>query len=109
MSQRELGWVAGILEGEGCFSAYKNKWKEKTYLHAKIEVQSADRDVIDRIYEYTKLGTIGGPYKTRSAKHSPMHSWRVQGDDAKTLMRVVFDLMGKRRQEKIKLVLDTTR
>lgn len=109
MSEREIGWVAGILEGEGCFSVLKNRSSKKIYLHAKVHIQSSDRDVVEKIQSFSGLGTVAGPFKTRSAKHSPMHSWQTQGDDARTLMNLILPQMGIRRKKKIKQVLETCR
>ena len=106
MKQFELGYVVGLLEGEGCFSLRQsgpaNKYRRK---YASVEVQSADRDVLERLLEYLGVGTIGGPYKTREKHHAPMYSWRVSTDVAIAVMKLVLPHMSARRRDRIEEVI----
>jgi hypothetical protein len=51
----ELWWVAGFLEGEGCFGYWESK---PGYPYVSIDVQSADRDVLERLVTYTVIETL---------------------------------------------------
>jgi hypothetical protein len=103
MSDFELGWVVGLLEGEGCFSIDRPANRPNVYV--RVEVQTADRDVLERLAEYTGLAGVYGPYKTRSKKHAPMFGWHVTGKIAVELMELVRNHMGGRRQRRIGEVL----
>lgn len=103
MSKYEMGWVAGLLEGEGCFTQRKNGTGTKIY--PAIDVQSGDRDVIEKLIAYTGLGNIGGPYKTRSPKHTPMFGWKMSSASARLIMTTLIPHMCERRKTRIEEVL----
>lgn len=101
MSKFELGWVAGLLEGEGCFTARAPK-KSSTKLYLSVDVQSGDRDVIERLIQYTGLGKLGGPYKTRARHHTPMYGWKLSSQPAEILMETILPHMCGRRADRIR-------
>ncbi len=96
MKKTDLHWLAGIIEGEGCFSNSLGSGSIKP----RIQVQSADLDVLEKlklIYD----APIGGPFKTRAKHHSPMYCWNVNGERARELIGIIRPLMSKRRQGQI--------
>jgi hypothetical protein len=102
MSKHELWWVAGFLEGEGCFSRRES---HPGYSYPNIDVQTSDRDVLDRLVEITGTGRVSGPFATRAAHHRPMYGWKKVGKEARELMVLLAPLMGERRREKIEEIL----
>ena len=102
MTDTQRGWLAGVLEGEGYFHSAKQG--DRSY--PRIAVTMCDLDVLVRLQEVTGVGTIDGPHKTRSDKHTPTYQWRVQRkNDAIAVMRLVSPMMGTRRQARIEAVL----
>ena len=102
MKDRELGWLAGLLEGEGCFCLMVNKTNGRRYI--KISLDMTDEDTVKRASEYAGVGTLGGPYSRGSNKS--VWIWQVQKQaDAAALMMMLFPLMGQRRQDKISELL----
>jgi hypothetical protein len=102
ISQREMAWLAGLIEGEGCFG-----WNKSNF--GSITIGMSDRDVIERaavilgktekIHERTlRSGAIG---------KKPLFYVRVTGTRAIGWMMTLYSFMGQRRQEKIRAVLAT--
>lgn len=87
-----VAWVAGILEGEGCFDVHKG-------VYPRIRVKMGDKDVIDRISKLWKCRTA--ERKDNRPRCSCMYEASVTGDRALQWMRSIFALMGERRRAKI--------
>ena len=119
MEKHELYWIAGILEGEGCFSPHKGKPRKdgSRAIKAYIQLHMRDEDIVRRVCECTGVGKVYGPYHfTRNyagatkaydkSKHSGQYRWCVTGDEALELLKELYPLMGERRREKIDEVYD---
>lgn len=105
LSELELGWVAGLLEGEGCFTIKKGKRKNGFSCTPAVRVVSTDRDVIDRLHKLVPAGGVCEPTrKTKGGKQ--IYSWSLQSTEAVLdLLVVVLPLMGERRQNRIREIL----
>lgn len=101
----ELHWVAGLLEGEGCFTPKSRKLRDRTSFNPLIQVTSTDRDVLERLVSLVG-GRIGGPYPTRRETHRPTYQWQFAGERARELMVLVRPLMFERRQKQIDIAID---
>ena len=104
MDDTDLCWLAGILEGEGCFQL-------KTYpgnkrLGPAITLGMTDRDVVARAGRL-----LGGQqraprmYYPANPKHKPKYIWRVSGGRAVGILWALLPLMGERRAAKIRSLL----
>jgi hypothetical protein len=98
-----LGWVAGLVEGEGWLGL--TKWGGP-----QVVVQMVDRDVIDRLHEWTGVGHVTGPYRLKEADRQPTWKWAVTArDDAAWLIGKLTPLFGQRRRARAVEVLDAYR
>lgn len=95
-----LGYVAGVLEGEGCFTTQTNGYSPK------IQVSMTDLDVLERVQDYFSCGNIV-PIKKRQAHWKDAWIWRCSGNDAATVMDAIYPYMSARRKEKIDEVRKT--
>src|SRR5258705_2471558 len=105
--QLTVGYLAGIIEGEG--SIQFNKWKRKTP-SAKVCVSMTDLDTIQRLQEMSELGSVTGPYTrhSRNPLHKPYYMWTVyRAVDVLLLLETILPLMSKRRTEKIMEAIET--
>jgi hypothetical protein len=108
-NERERGWVAGLLEGEGCFIVVKESFKRKDGTHQlapRVQLKMTDRDVVERfanLVEYKNKITTFYP----KGNHKPTYTVVIRGNLAIELMLVVRDLMGERRRQKIDEILAT--
>lgn len=109
MTEAELAWLAGLLEGEGSFLLAYSRFNGKRYTYARISVQMADRDVIERVASLTKTkckiftDKVRATEKIRASK--PLHRAWVNGAAAVELMVQLRPWMGQRRQIRIDEVL----
>jgi hypothetical protein len=107
MNDLEVGWLAGILDGEGSFTAHQEKAKTKNgtvYINnrARIRCQMTDKDVIERLQQVTEAGTVSGPLKQHGLGTLPTWTWQVSRlGDVKRITDAIYSLMSLRRQAKI--------
>ena len=66
-----LGWAAGFLEGEGCFSNVG----ESEYT---IDACQVNRDVLDRLQSLFG-GKIYGPRTNKGRLGGPIFDWKLYG------------------------------
>jgi LAGLIDADG-like domain len=100
MEDLVLGWIAGLLEGEGCFHLERGRYP-------RISLQMADEDVVRRLAELTGMGGVRGPYYPSGRDHKPIWRWLVcDRTHVETLLRLIQPLMGTRRQAKIEQCLN---
>lgn len=59
MSDAEKGWVAGIIEGEGCLRFYDSTAGKSATCTASVVVVMTDEDVIRSLWYVTGLGNFG--------------------------------------------------
>ena len=107
MTDTQLGWVAGFLEGEGCFYIRRNgKWH-----YPSIRVQSVDVDALEKLRNFTGVGWVYGPYEPRRNGISKQRYWcwaLDSRDQVNMLLKKILPLMSQRRAKRIKEILNGT-
>lgn len=100
----DLAWVAGLLEGEGCFAFKKDKRSSR--LDCIVKCSMTDKDVLGRLKQKVG-GRLTGPYKNGKPKHyKPIYQWSLyKQEEVNSLLLNLAPLMGSRRQEKIYILL----
>ena len=95
MNKTETAWLAGLLEGEGCFHTVGGT--------PAVTLLMTDRDIVYRVATLfaTKV------YPVKNSRLGTKQAWRTiaYGDIAIRIMRLVEPHMGKRRRAKIHSVL----
>ena len=92
----DLCWLAGLIEGEGCFCTKKN-WGSPT-----IVISMTDQDVVEKAAEI--MGArVYGPLKT---PRLPQYRLVVYGSKAIQWMRILHQFMGNRRRAKIESIME---
>ncbi len=103
MKEKELYWLAGILEGEGCFLTRKDKDG-----HIKswgIECSMTDEDIIRKIYSIYQGGRLTYT-EPKNPKHKPQWRWCLnKRKHLDHLLPELLPLMGSRRSNRIKEML----
>lgn len=104
ISEIDLSWLAGLLEGEGSFMMSGNIVNGKTYFYPKITVAMTDQDVIWRVSDL--FGT--SVYKIPNKRTDRLQQYRahVSGSRAAIIMNQLRDHMGSRRKAKIDEILE---
>lgn len=85
---RDLAWLAGLYEGEGCFA------------HRRIQLSMKDRDVVERAAKMIGSKVSGEPERRRS-DWSPMWRTYIYGQNAIDLAMKIRPALGSRRQMRI--------
>lgn len=103
ISEAEIAWLAGLLEGEGSF--FMSRFGE--YQYPMIVVSMTDQDVIERVARI--FGTAIYPQKLDKRYPNGKRAYRVSttGHKAIGLMEQLLPWMGERRSQKIKDLLNT--
>lgn len=86
-------WIAGILEGEGCFNVTKRK-------QVRITCSMTDLDVIERLHRYIGKGYILTD-KQRGHYKRQYRWWCCNGEDILEILDRVQPYMGQRRLARI--------
>lgn len=99
-ARQNLLWLAGLLEGEGCFQNRSDR-----YCSPLIQLVMADKDVVIRAAD------IMGRHKVIRVKKDSrgdkrLYRTNLYGQAAIKLMRRLYPIMGSRRQEKISEILN---
>lgn len=97
-----LGYVAGILDGEGCFNLKHNGTGR---YYPRVMVRSTDLDILKKCKLITNLGSIYFDRKSTDT-HKATWVWEVRKQsEAISLMLTAYPFLCNRRQEKIETIL----
>src|SRR5262245_8537339 len=100
MRREEVAWLAGLLEGDGCFA------RNASNRAMRVRISMTDRDVLETCHRVTGMGKVTGPYGA-SYRPTPMYVWEVaRRNDAYALMIMVWPFMHQRRREAIGRCID---
>ena len=101
---KELYWLAGLIEGEGCFLLDK-----RSNSCLRFSMAMTDKSVLKHAQKIINLGFIKGPYWAKMST-KPYWYWRIDKDkDVAALMMTIYPLMWNDRQEKIEDLLEIWR
>lgn len=102
MSEADIAWLAGLLEGEGSFFMAG----DDVYQYPTIVVSMTDLDVIERVARL--FGVSVYPQKLDKRYPNGKRAYRTQttGHKAARLMELLLPWMGDRRAAKIKELLN---
>jgi hypothetical protein len=95
VNDRDLYWLAGLLEGEGSFDLHRGRYP-------RVRLGMTDRDVVGR------AATLLGGKVRLSLKGAPAQAmWHVEvsGSKAEAAMKAILPHMGARRSAKIATIL----
>jgi hypothetical protein len=98
MDIKDIYYVAGILEGEGCFSYYNAP---------RIFLKMTDRDVIEKVKFIMNVNVSIGEQNRNGWKTACVLA--INSHQAIGWMMTLYPLMSARRKEQIKQVLSTWR
>lgn len=112
MTNEELAWLAGWLEGEGsfCYGAYRNlNERSRTHKAYTLAINSfcVDRDIVARAAKIAGAAMYEIQPRCETTWNRQV-GWRfaMTSEPAADLMRMLLPYMGERRSEQIKKALD---
>ncbi len=87
----DLHWIAGFLEGEGCFGRCGGT--------VHVTASQVEKDPIDKLHNLLGGNVI---YIRRDhPKQSNHYRWSAYGETAELIMKAVFPIMSTKRKNKI--------
>lgn len=108
----QLGWLAGLLEGEGSFGLQRSKYttvagEDREYRYPLVQLQMTDRDTVERAGAL--LGCqVMGPYQYEKNR-KPFYSLHIPSELAARLMGRIQPFMSDRRAARIEEVFSDVR
>lgn len=105
ISEIELAWLAGILEGEGSFMNSRNTVNKKVYFYPKITVNMSDQDVVERVARLFETKVYVVPPDPRNTSWKQLYRAHITGSRAAEFMERLLPYMGARRSDKINEIL----
>jgi hypothetical protein len=100
MSETELAWLAGLLEGEGSFL----KAPPSSPNSPRVSLEMTDKDVVDRAAALMN-GNVVRRDNLKSTRWKPTYRVIVKGLRAAVLMRLLYPQMSARRRLQIDAAL----
>lgn len=95
-SIQQIHYIAGLLEGEGCFLMANS---------ATLQLSMVDRDIVHKIRDIMdSTSKVDAQQKTSTNKI--IYSFRLYGSKAIQWMMTLYPLMGERRKAKIKEIIN---
>ena len=96
MTDAQVAWMAGVIEGEGTFG-YRDR-------RPRISVEMTDRDVLDRLHNWTGIGHIYS--RKREENWKEIHAWVVtRRGDVAALASVIEPWLMARRGARLREVI----
>ena len=106
MKISQIMWLAGYLEGEGCFripGVGRVKRRPASAGTPSVKVAATDRDVVERAAAL--MGTDAHDANRRTTSGKPVYTAEVCGRRALRVMRLILPHMGARRSLRINEVI----
>lgn len=104
ITQATLSYVAGLLDGEGCFTVHRTKARNGRWLYQPtIKCEMTNPAAIYLLQDFTGLGTVRGT-ASRGANRRNTWVWRVTGPEAAELADALIPLLVVKQDQARKLV-----
>ena len=102
IDELDLYWLAGLLEGEGSFTPGTPRMPNKPI----ISLKSTDEDVVARAAALLKVSyQFQNPPSHEGKNWKSYYSLRIAGKRATDFMKLLYPIMGMRRQAQIQRAL----
>lgn len=101
MTDQEIGWTAGVVDGEGCIALYRHSQSGKKGFsyYLSVKVSQVDARLPRRLQEMW-----GGRFRPQSWQKRPVHhrqawEWTVDGEAARDLLRAILPLLVVKKEQ----------
>lgn len=97
----DIYWLVGLLEGEGTFIIVKDKYPRISVEMTDLDIIQRARDIMDSSTNIRSRGFKGeSHYKTQ-------YNFSIEGQKAIEWMMTIYSLMGNRRKERIREIIQS--
>ena len=98
LTMPDIYWLAGLLEGEGCFTT-----QGASRMKLKLALVMNDLDIMQRAA--VLLGGHVGPRQRQNPRHHQSYQIQLYGHLAAGWMMTLYLLLGERRRKRIRTLL----
>lgn len=102
LQEVEIGWMAGLFEGEGCIQNMHDKRDvNKGTRTSRLRIGMTDLDVLEKFQDLAGCGKIYTDSKPKKENHKQSYIWQV-GDKANVirLLLIMLPHFCERRKQK---------
>src|SRR6266540_4235719 len=97
--ESDLGWAAGLIDGEGHICLEKKRaWAPGPSFAPRVAVYNCNEAIVTRFARIVGCGTIRLGKRKDPTKHRQAFQWRVGGQDAIAVCRLLLPYLSKRDQ-----------
>ena len=106
MDEKDLYWLAGLLEGEGSFCKGPPSRPNSCF----ISIGSTDRDIVEKVALLFNVSVQEEKRRKNARPHwKDVFTVRVRGLNAVNIMKQLRPLMGVRRKQQIDIAIECYR
>lgn len=98
MTEIEIAWLAGLLEGEGSFACPPSDGQ------LRISLQMCDEDIVARVADMFGLAYHATRHHERNEKWRPAFRLTIRGQ-TRDIMKAIYPHMGIKRKQQIDVIL----
>jgi DNA modification methylase len=99
------GWVAGLVDGEGCITIQQTKSSHSESLSFPpiVQVKMCDREPLDRLVAVagSKIGEAQFPPSHAAANQRPSWQWKVSAERAAKIIAEIYPFLTCKRKQAI--------
>jgi hypothetical protein len=112
MTELEIAWLAGLLEGEGNFELVPaHRCGKRRSMEVRLNLSMTDLDVVERVAKLVeataKIWTNDRSKQSGTRpNHKPLYCLSIKGYRAIRIMTAILPFMGERRSAKIREAID---
>ena len=79
VARRDLGWLEGLIDGEGCLSLYKTKREtiRGFQWYSSVVINNTDRRLLEHAQKIIGGGHLNGPYRNGNPNWKPIYMFRI--------------------------------
>lgn len=103
LSEADVAWLAGLLEGEGYFGTINSRVAGRVYRYPRVGVTMSDQDVVQRVADL--FGTRVTKVKPGPQSNLPTYRFTLVGSRAAEVMGRLRSWLGQRRRRQIDAAL----
>jgi hypothetical protein len=104
MTPAEIGWAAGLFEGEGSICIFETK--HNVLPQIRLAITMTDRDVLVEFCRVVECGRVGPERRYGREHHKPSYVWQIGNRaDVERILLAFLPWFRERRTAKAKVAL----
>lgn len=102
----DRGWMAGLVDGEGCIScvAVQPTTGINPSHSTRLQIRMADVEAVERVVEITKINSVTydqSPPSYERLGQRPAQQWKVSGDNMAAIIADIYPFLTVKRRQAV--------